>query len=59
MLEDLRRMDVRGYTEVTMDRKHWRRLMLESKDLSSAVVLKKNIFSRILILYTYNLYTLV
>ena len=29
VLEDLRRMDVSGYTEITMDRRHGRRLVLE------------------------------
>ena len=31
VLEVVRRMDMRVYTERAMDRRHWRRLMLEAK----------------------------
>ena len=30
VLEDLRRMDVRGYTEMAMGRRYWRKLELET-----------------------------
>ena len=32
VLEDLRRMDVRGYAEMTTGRRNWSRLVLEEKD---------------------------
>ena len=31
VLDDLRRMDVRGYTEMATDRRHWRRLVLDAR----------------------------
>ena len=43
-LEDLRRMDARGHTELAMDRRFWRKLVFGSDGSRWAVVLKKKIY---------------
>ena len=31
MLDNLKKMDVSGFTEMSTDRRHWRRLVLEAR----------------------------